>query len=78
MILLCFLWKYPSSFKYLILRPELQSSLELSFYSYRITGVKQPFKNRQNKILIANNSLMKVKSIAECHLGALCNTFDLH
>ena len=23
-------------------------------------------------------SLMKVKSIAECSLGAFCNTFDLH
>ena len=24
------------------------------------------------------SSLMKVKSIAECSLGAFCNTFDLH
>ena len=25
-----------------------------------------------------NCSLMKVESIAECSLGAFCNTFDLH
>ena len=25
-----------------------------------------------------NGSLMKVESIAECSLGAFCNTFDLH
>ena len=28
-------------------------------------------------VLMANGSLMKVKSIAECSLGAFCNTFDL-
>ena len=27
---------------------------------------------------MTNGSLMKVKSIAECSLGAFCNTFDLH
>ena len=27
---------------------------------------------------MANGSLMKVESIAECSLGAFCNTFDLH
>ena len=32
----------------------------------------------KTKILKTNGSLMKVKSIAECFLGALCNTFDLH
>ena len=32
------------------------------------TCLKRPLKN----------SLMKVKSIAECSLGAFCNTFDLH
>ena len=30
------------------------------------------------KILKTNGSLMKVESIAECSLGAFCNTFDLH
>ena len=29
-------------------------------------------------ILKTNGSLMKVQSIAECSLGAFCNTFDLH
>ena len=30
------------------------------------------------KALKQNGSLMKVESIAECSLGAFCNTFDLH
>ena len=30
------------------------------------------------KALKTNGSLMKVESIAECSLGAFCNTFDLH
>ena len=32
----------------------------------------------KTKILMTNGSLMKVESIAECSLGAFCNTFDLH
>ena len=32
----------------------------------------------KTKILKTNGSLMKVESIAECSLGAFCNTFDLH
>ena len=32
----------------------------------------------KTKILITIGSLMKVESIAECSLGAFCNTFDLH
>ena len=32
----------------------------------------------KTKIFKTNGSLMKVKSIAECSLGAFCNTFDLH
>ena len=39
---------------------------------------KQPLKKEKTKILMTNCSLMKVKSIAECSLGAFCNTFDLH
>ena len=30
------------------------------------------------KVLKTGGSLMQVKSIAECSLGAFCNTFDLH
>ena len=30
------------------------------------------------KVLKTNGSLMKVESIAECSLGAFCNSFDLH
>ena len=32
----------------------------------------------KTKVLKTNGTLMKVKSIAECFLGAFCNTFDLH
>ena len=47
-----------------------------------LTTVK-PVLSDQSKIdktnaLKTNGSLMKVKSIAECSLGAFCNTFDLH
>ena len=45
---------------------------------YSRTCLKWPLKNRQNKDLKTNGSLMKVESIAECSLGAFCNTFDLH
>ena len=30
------------------------------------------------KVSKTNGSLMKVESIAECSLGAFCNTFDLN
>ena len=32
----------------------------------------------ETKVLKTHCSLMKVESIAECSLGAFCNTFDLH
>ena len=32
----------------------------------------------KTKVLKTNGSLMKVESIAECSLGAFCNTLDLH
>ena len=32
----------------------------------------------KTKVLKTNGSLKKVESIAECSLGACCNTFDLH
>ena len=35
-------------------------------------------KINKTKMLKTNGSLMKVESIAECSLGAFCNTFDLH
>ena len=42
---------------------------------YSKTCLKRPLKT---KVLKTNGSLMKVESIAECSLGAFCNTFDLH
>ena len=32
----------------------------------------------KTKVLKTHGSLMKIESIAECSLGAFCNTFDLH
>ena len=32
----------------------------------------------KTKILMTKGSFMKVESIAECSLGAFCQTFDLH
>ena len=34
-------------------------------------------KMGKTKVLKTDGSLMKVESIAECSLGAFCNTFDL-
>ena len=45
---------------------------------YSKTCVKRPLKNRHTNILSTNGILMKVISVAECSLGAFCNTFDLH
>ena len=45
---------------------------------YSKTCLKRPLKNRQTKALTTNGSLMKVEGVAECSLGAFCNTFDLH
>ena len=47
-------------------------------YKYSKTSLKRPHKNRQTKALKINDSLMKVKRVAKCSLGAFCNTFDLH
>ena len=35
-------------------------------------------KIEKTNVIMTNGSLMKVESIAECSLGAFCNTFDLH
>ena len=35
-------------------------------------------KTDRTKVLKTNVSLMKVESIAECSIGAFCNSFDLH
>ena len=40
--------------------------------------LKDQSKIDKTKVLTTNDSLMKVESIAECSLGAFCNTFDLH
>ena len=45
---------------------------------YSKACLKGPLTNDKTKVFKTNDSLMKVKSIAECSLGAFCNTFDLH
>ena len=52
--------------------------INISFLLCQPKRSKRPLKNRQTKVLEAQGSLMKVKSIAECSLGAFCNIFDLH
>ena len=52
------------------------SAFHLGLHSLQSTV--KPLKNRYNKGLKDNGSSMKVESIAECSLGAFCNTFDLH
>ena len=42
------------------------------------TCLKRTLKIEKTRVLMANGSLMKVESIAECSLGAFCNNFYLH
>ena len=42
-----------------------------------LSVVKRPLKNRQDKVLKTNASLMKVESIAESSRWSILNTFDL-
>ena len=56
---------------------DLTLHLHLHFI-YSKSCFKWPLKIDKTKVLKTNGSLMKVESIAECSLGAFCNTFDLH
>ena len=53
-----------------------------SCFGMRVNTVKpvlsSHLKVNKIKVLKTNGSLMKVESIAECSLGAFCNTFNLH
>ena len=42
------------------------------------TVVSSHSKIDKTNVLKTNGSIMMVESIAECSLGAFCNTFDLH
>ena len=46
--------------------------------NYSKTCLNGNSKIDKKKVFKTNGSLMKVESIAECSLGAFCNTFDLH
>ena len=58
----------------------IKTFYSLKLTTYNKTCLKRPLKNRQNESLKhkINGSLMKVESIAECSVGAFCNTLDLH
>ena len=49
-----------------------------SLVKYSKTCVRRPLKKDKTKSLMTNGRLIRVESIAECSLGAFCNTFDLH
>ena len=72
--LLSYCWDQTHLFNFLFSLLMLHSKDLFTFFSrhYIETCVKRPLKNRQNKVLMTNGSLMKVESIAECY------TFDLH
>ena len=69
-------WKYASL--HCILGAFFSANATVFVLSYSKICLKRPLKNRQNKGLKTNGSLMKEEIIAECSLGAFCNTFDLH
>ena len=54
----------------------------LSLFCNKFNTVKPVLRGHskinKTKVLKTNGILMKFKSIAECSLGAFCNTFDLH
>ena len=51
----------------------------LIYFQYTVESVLSGHsKIEKTKVFKTNGSLMKVESIAECSLGAFCNTFDLH
>ena len=52
--------------------------MHIKFQKYSKYCLKHPLKIDKTKVSKTNGSLMKVESIAECSLGAFCNTFDLH
>ena len=56
----------------------LYKFLDKILYVYSKTCLKRSLKTDKTKVLKTNGSLMKVESIAECSLGAFCNTVDLH
>ena len=61
---------------------DVQAFLSFCWLCFVISTVKPVLSGHSNidktKVFKTNGSLMKVKSIAECSLGAFCNTFDLH
>ena len=52
--------------------------IPMDFPIYTVKPVLSGHSIDKIKISKTNGSLMKVESIAECSLGAFCNTFDLH
>ena len=58
---------------------DLSYNVTYTMYTeYNKTCLKWPLKIDKTKVLKTIGSLMKVESIAECSLGAFCNSFDQH
>ena len=75
MLFVCFLFLFDhDSFCYTVTKMFsflIKSTYQIKVFAFYIklcskTCLKQPLKNRQNKGLNDNGSLMKVESIAEC------------
>ena len=57
----------------------MQSIEQISTGKHLVAYVlKMSLKHRQNEGIKTNSNLIMVEIIAECSLGAFCNTFDLH
>ena len=83
--LLPFLWVVNSIwfFKEAFFKASYEEQKQIKTCKFHLYGTLKPVLSGHSKIdkikiLTTNGSLMKVESIAECSLGAFCNTFDLH
>ena len=68
MVVSCYFWKLLPRYSTVPLHTVCTVKPVLSNHS----------KMDKTKVLMTNGNLMKVESIAECSLGAFCNTLDLH
>ena len=66
------------NFKYFQKQIEMSLQIQILKLIPVIPVLSDHSKIDKIKVFKTNGSLMKVKSIAECSLGAFCNTFDLH
>ena len=55
-----------------------KDTVPIEEHSYSKNFLSDHSKVDKTKVFKTNGSLLMVESIAECSLGAFCNTFDLH